>query len=157
MEERAANGGRHARHACSDAATRRFRIAQPPQREDEERCGCEIAGLSEVVGRRHDFGRRSRNIFSMRSVMRKPLTMLVTDAATATVPRIVLNVDFCSPAMMIEPTTAIAEMAFVSDISGVCSRRETFWMTWKPTNVASRNTNAMDHRSSTGTGSLLNT
>ena len=30
---------------------------------------------------------------------------------------------FSSPAMMIEPTTAIAEIALVSDISGVCSRR----------------------------------
>ena len=37
-----------------------------------------------------------------------------------------LNVDFCSPAMMMEPTTAMAEMAFVSDINGVCSNRETF-------------------------------
>src|SRR5438874_1154266 len=37
------------------------------------------------------------------------------------------------------------------DTNGVCSRRETFWITWKPTNVASRKTNAMDHKSSTGT------
>ena len=59
-----------------------------------------------------------------------------------------MNVVCCSPAMMIEPTTAIAEIALVSDISGVCSRRETFWMTWKPTNVASTNTNAIDHNSS---------
>ena len=66
--------------------------------------------------------------------------MLVTDAATAIVPRTVLRVVFCSPAMMIEPTTAIAEIAFVSDISGVCSSRETFLITSKPTKVASMKT-----------------
>ncbi len=42
---------------------------------------------------------------------------------------------------------AIAEIALVSDISGVCSRRETFWITWNPTKVASMNTNNMDQRS----------
>ena len=62
----------------------------------------------------------------MRSVIRKPLTMLVIEAATAMVPRIVVKVVCCSPATMIEPTTAIAEIALVSDISGVCRRRETF-------------------------------
>ena len=84
----------------------------------------------------------------MRSVIRKPLTMLVIEAATASVPRTVVNVVRCSPAMMIEPTTAIAEIALVSDISGVCSRRETFRITSKPMNVASMNTNAIDHKSS---------
>src|SRR5688500_15445887 len=74
--------------------------------------------------------------------------MFVMDAATARVPRTVVNVVCCSPAMMIDPTTAIAEMAFVSDINGVCSSLETFWMTWKPTNVASRKTKAIDQRSS---------
>ena len=88
----------------------------------------------------------------MRSVIRKPLTMLVIDAATAMVPRTVVSADLRSPAIRIEPTTAIAEMALVSDISGVCSRRETFWITWKPTNVASMNTNSIDHRSRVGTG-----
>ena len=73
----------------------------------------------------------------MRSVIRKPLTMLVTEANTAIAPSAVLSVVFCSPAMMIEPTTAIAEIALVSDISGVCSSRDTFWITWKPTKVAS--------------------
>ena len=52
--------------------------------------------------------------------------------------------------MRIAPTMAIAEIALVSDISGVCSSRETFWMTWKPTNVASMNTKSIDHRSSSG-------
>ena len=55
--------------------------------------------------------------------------MLVTDAATAIAPRMVVSSISCAPAMRIEPTTAMAEIALVSDISGVCSRRETFWMT----------------------------
>ena len=41
---------------------------------------------------------------------------------------------------MIEPTTAMAEMALVSDISGVCSSRETLRITSSPVNVASMNT-----------------
>ena len=41
---------------------------------------------------------------------------------------------------MIEPTTAMAEMALVSDISGVCSSRETLRITSRPVNVASIST-----------------
>lgn len=83
----------------------------------------------------------------MRSVIRKPLTMLATDAATAIDPSTVLRVVLCSPAMMIEPTTAIAEIAFVSDINGVWSRRDTLRITSKPTKAASMNTNVMDQKS----------
>ena len=50
------------------------------------------------------------------------------------------------------PTIAMAEIALVSDISGVCSSRDTFWMTWKPTNVASMKTNSIDQRSSSAIG-----
>ena len=45
---------------------------------------------------------------------------------------------------MIEPTTAMAEMALVSDISGVCSSRDTRRITPSPMNVASMNTNSID-------------
>src|ERR1041384_1221172 len=45
---------------------------------------------------------------------------------------------------MIAPTTAIAEIALVSDISGVCSRRETRRITPMPMKVARMNTNSMD-------------
>ena len=62
----------------------------------------------------------------MRSVIRKPLTMLVIEAATATAPSTVVSTLFCSPAITIDPTTAIAEIALVSDIKGVCNRRDTF-------------------------------
>ena len=73
--------------------------------------------------------------------------MLVTDAATAIVPSTVLTVVFCSPVMMIEPTTAIAEIALVSDISGVCSSRDTLRITSKPTKVASMKTKVIDQKS----------
>ena len=54
----------------------------------------------------------------------------------------VLSVSCCPPAMMIAPTTAIAEIALVSDISGVCSSGDTRRMTSRPRNVASRKTNS---------------
>src|ERR671925_77861 len=67
--------------AGDDAAARGLRMAQPPEREDEERSRREVGQLCAAVD--HRFGSRSRNIFSIRSVIRKPLTMFVIDAATA--------------------------------------------------------------------------
>src|SRR4029453_2178350 len=115
--------------------------------QDEEDGGGEVTELDQVLVH---FGPFSRNIFSIRSVIRKPETMLVIDAATGRVPRIVVRSDARSPAMSSDPTTAMAEIALVSDISGVCRRRETFWITWNPTNVASMNTNNIDQRSRVG-------
>src|SRR5215470_12408230 len=48
---------------------------------------------------------------------------------------------------MIEPTTAMAEMALVMDMSGVCRRRETRRITPSPMNDASTNTNSCDQNS----------
>src|SRR5687768_3888706 len=48
---------------------------------------------------------------------------------------------------MIEPTTAMAEIAFVSDISGVCRSRETRRITPMPMNVASMKTKSIATRS----------
>src|SRR5215471_3541096 len=143
-QQRADDRRAHAGDAGEHAAPRRLRRVEPPQREDEEDRGGEVTELDQVLVHFEPF---SRNIFSMRSVMRKPDTMLVIDAATATVPRIVVMLESRSPAMINEPTTAIAEIAFVSDISGVCSSRETFWITWNPTKVASMNTKSIDQRS----------
>jgi len=67
--------------------------------------------------------------------------MLVIEGAIATAPRTVLKVVSCFPASTIDPTTAMAEMALVSDISGVCSSRETFLITSKPVKVANAKTN----------------
>src|SRR5512143_371038 len=62
--------------------------------------------------------------------------MLIMEQATASVPRTVESVVFCSPATRIEPTTAMAEIALVSDISGVWSSGETRRMISRPRNVA---------------------
>ena len=40
-------------------------------------------------------------------------------AVTATNPSIVLRVVYCAPAVTIEPTSEMPEMALVADISGV--------------------------------------
>ena len=66
--------------------------------------------------------------------------MLIIEAVTATVPRIVESVDSRRPATTREPTTAIAEMAFVRDIRGVWRSGDTRRITSSPTNVASRRT-----------------
>jgi hypothetical protein len=46
--------------------------------------------------------------------------------------------------MLIDSITAIAEIALVSDMSGVCSNRETRRITPSPMNVASTKTKTMD-------------
>src|SRR5581483_7738247 len=92
----------------------------------------------------HGFVRSSRrNIFSIRSVIKKPLTMFVVEANSATAPSKLMYQACSEPATAIAPITAIAEMALVIDISGVCSRRETRVITPNPINVASRNTNRL--------------
>src|SRR5262245_39850645 len=128
MQQRAGDRGRHPENARQKAPARRLGMTQPSERKDEKDRGEEVTRLCDVFGHHalgSCFGARSRNILSMRSVIRKPLTMLVTEAATAMTPRTVVTGVFCSPAMMRDPTTAMAEIALVSDINGVCSRRET--------------------------------
>ncbi len=46
------------------------------------------------------------------------------EANKAMAPRKVMYDGWSSPVITIEPTTAMAEIAFVSDISGVCSNRK---------------------------------
>jgi hypothetical protein len=77
---------------------------------------------------------------SILSVIRKPLMTLMVEAVTATAPRIVLRLSFCEPSTTMEPTRLMAEMALVSDISGVCNRGDTRRITSKPRNVASKKT-----------------
>src|SRR5205823_3979901 len=103
-EQRADDRRRHSGDAGRDAAPRRPRMIEPAQRQDEQDRREEVTELNQMLVHLCF----SRNILSIRSVIRKPLTMLVIDAATATVPRIVVSVDSRSPAMRIEPTTAIA-------------------------------------------------
>src|SRR5262250_165258 len=108
----------------------RSRRTHPLQRENEECTRDQINNFdgklaaSEFV---HDLvvGRLDLNIFSMRSVMRKPPTMLLVAATTAIVPRIAESVLLCSPTNTMAPTTAIASSALVSDMRGVCNKGET--------------------------------
>src|SRR5438067_5558609 len=77
----------------------------------------------------------------MRSVIRKPLTMLVTAAVIAINPSTLLSVVASpEPVITIAPTTEMAEIALVSDISGVCSSGDTLRMISRPTKVASMKT-----------------
>src|SRR5215469_3704550 len=93
------------------------------------------------------FPSRFLNIFTMRSVIRNPLTMLVTTAVIAMKPSTLLSVVASGlPVMRIAPTTEIADIALVRDISGVCSRGETLRMTSRPMKVASMKTNNPNSR-----------
>jgi len=58
--------------------------------------------------------------------------MLVIEAARAIAPSRVITGGWSWPAITIEATTAIAEIALVSDMSGVWSRRETRVTTPRP-------------------------
>src|SRR5205085_1754149 len=93
------------------------------------------------------FSGRLLNIFSIRSVIRKPLTMFVTAAVMAMKPSTLLSVVASrEPVITIAPTTEIAEIALVSDISGVCNRGDTLRITSNPTKVASMNTKSPTSR-----------
>ena len=66
----------------------------------------------------------------MRSVMTKPPTTFVVEQTTAIKPRIVLTVLYSAPAVTMEPTSEIPDIALVADIRGVCSRGGTREITW---------------------------
>src|SRR5712691_3284728 len=91
-------------------------------------------------------GRLLLNIFSMRSVIKNPPTTLLVAATMAITPITVANSLLCSPTSTIAPTTAMASSAFVSDISGVCSKGETWRMTSKPMKQASMKMNSKSIR-----------
>src|SRR6185436_6024896 len=59
------------------------------------------------------------NIRSMRSVITNPPTTLVVEQTTATKPRIVATLLWPEPAITIDPTNEMPEIALVADIRGV--------------------------------------
>src|SRR5215470_11814833 len=136
VHKRTNNRQRHADLAHQHALAGGDGMAQPLEREDE--------GDGRRQIRRHAYFSSCRrlNILSIRSVITNPPTTLAMEQATAMVPRIVESSLFAAPAMMMEPTKEMAEMALVSDISGVCSSGLTRRITSKPTKVASTNTNS---------------
>ena len=78
------------------------------------------------------------NISSMRSVTTKPPTTFADASTTATKPTTRVSVSLCPcPATSIAPTITIPWIAFVPDISGVCSSVGTFEITSKPRKIAS--------------------
>src|ERR1700688_1875576 len=147
VQQRAADGQQHTDFACPDTVAGRGRRTHPLQREDEQHARDEIQKLNDDLAAReitrHHLaaglaaGRLDLNIFNMRSVIRKPPTMLLVAATTATNPKTAESVLLCSPTRRIAPTTAIASNALVSDINGVCSRGETRRITSNPMNPAS--------------------
>ena len=101
----------------------RGRRTHPLQRQDEQGAGDEVNDFDDVLAsceldsiRLRPCGLAGRlvlNIFSMRSVMMKPPTILLVAATIAMTPSTVANVLFFSPTSTIAPTTAIASRAFV--------------------------------------------
>src|ERR1035437_3645637 len=147
LQQRATDCQQHADFACPDAVAGGGRGTHPLQREDEQHARDEIDKLDDDLGPcefgRHYLatglaaGRLDLNIFNMRSVIRKPPTMLLVAAITAMNPKTAASVLLCSPTSTIAPTTAIASKALVSDINGVCSSGETRRITSNPMNPAS--------------------
>ena len=108
--------------ARKHAAPRAGRRTQPLERQNEQGHGDNVDKVDELLRSEGIHGflvLLSLNMRSMRSVMRKPPTMLLNEAATATAPRTVESVLSCRPAMMMAATTTIASSALVRDISGV--------------------------------------
>ena len=151
IEERGADGERRGNFAGQDAAPRGGRRAEPLDRQNEEDGGDDVGEVDESAGCRPGLmifsGLPVLNMRSMRSVMKKPPTMLLNEAATAMSPRMVESVVSCRPAMMMAATTTMASSALVSDISGVCSSGETRLISSNPTNPARMNTKRFEMKS----------
>ena len=80
---------------------------------------------------------RLRNISSIRSVTRKPPTTLIVPNAIAITRISSVRKPVASPISSRPPSSTMPWIAFVADISGVCSVFGTFEITSKPTNAAS--------------------
>src|ERR1700694_3723728 len=151
VQQRAADRQQHADFARPDAMAGRGRRAHPLQREDEQYARDEIQKLNNdlascEIGCHYWLtdlaaglaaGRLDLNIFNMRSVIRKPPTMLLVAATTAMNPKTAESVLLCSPTRRIAPTNAMVSNALVTDINEVCSKGETRRITSNPMNPAS--------------------
>ena len=90
MQQGAADGQQHADFARPDAAPGRARRTHPFQRENEKDAGNQVDdfddGLGDGQGVHGLVGRLVLNILSMRSVIRKPPTILLVAATMASMP-----------------------------------------------------------------------
>src|SRR5262250_454479 len=101
-------------------------MAQSLQPHDEQDRGQQVSSFDEDIPDDHQaffsfstIASRRRNIFSMRSVIMKPPTTLMVEATTAVKPRTVLRRVRCAPAVTMDPTSEIPDIALVADIRGV--------------------------------------
>src|SRR5262245_19177576 len=132
MQQCADDGHQHSKGGGIHTATSRFRMAHPLEAVYEKDRGEQIAEFNKVIAAHHRFSSfppeslpppiRSLNILSMRSMLMNPPTTLILAEVTAMQPRNLLTSLYFPPAVRIEPTTEIAEMALVPDINGVCNR-----------------------------------
>ena len=90
VQQRAADGQQHADLAGPDAVPGRARRTHPLQRENEQDAGDQVGDFDDGLGDGQSVhglvGRLLLNILSMRSVIRKPPTMLLVAAMIAIMP-----------------------------------------------------------------------
>ena len=90
LQQRPADRQQHSNFACPDAMAGGARRAHPFQRQNEKDAGNQIRDFDDGLGRgqrAHGLaGRLVLNILSIRSVIRKPPTMLLVAAMTASMP-----------------------------------------------------------------------
>src|SRR5262249_2899424 len=114
------------------------RVAQALEAHDKENGSDQVRAFQKILAVAHFFSSAwtasfLRNIFNMRSVIRKPPVTLIMAEVIARQPRIEASVWVCSyldPAITSEPINEMPEMALVADIRGVCSRGGTREITW---------------------------
>src|SRR5205085_9274182 len=117
LQQRAGDGKKHSDFTSLNPAARGGRRAHPFQQKDEQHAGDQVCdfddGLSHGRGVHGLVGRLLLNILSMRSVIRKPPTMLLVAAITATIPSRKESRLSCLPTSTMAPTTAIASRELV--------------------------------------------
>src|SRR5262249_20351963 len=115
------------------------RRREEAQREDEARHRDQIEQIGGGLTQDCSSGsRRFLNISSIRSVTTKPPTTFALARTIARNESSFMNQPGCGvPATMIAPTMTMPWIAFVPDISGVCSSVGTFEITSKPRKIAS--------------------
>src|SRR5882757_9929097 len=142
VQQSAGDGQHHADLTCPNPVAGGGGRTHPFQRQNKKRAGDQVdkfddvlaSGklvhdwLSEIRSASYLLGRLLLNIFSMRSVIKNPPTTLLVAATMAITPSTVANSLLRSPTSTMAPTTAMASSALVSDISGVCSKGETWRM-----------------------------
>src|SRR6185437_6681013 len=134
IEERGDDGDGGGNFTRQNAASRGRGRTEPLDRQNEEHDGGDEGEIQILLhgDQVHDFALPLLNMRNMRSVMKKPPTMLLNDAATAIAPSVVESAVSWRPQMMMAATTTMASSALVSDISGVCRSGETRLMSSKP-------------------------